>query len=139
MLQSYLYPVLSFRSTLHEAWKFIQRVRTSGKESVHLQMISTDKWVQFYQELLTENRLEYEGNKNISPTQMNGETVEVSEEMVRKAVRELKNGKSCGPKGVYAEVLKHGTDKLIKMLTWVINRYLMEKKLRSNGKLLSLL
>jgi len=102
-------------------------------------MISTDKWVQFYQELLTENRLEYEGNKNISPTQMNGETVEVSEEMVRKAVRELKNGKSCGPKGVYAEVLKHGTDKLIKMLTWVINRYLMEKKLRSNGKLLSLL
>ena len=27
--------------------------------------------------LLTENRLEYERNKNISPTQMDGETVEV--------------------------------------------------------------
>jgi len=35
---------------------------------------------------------------------MDGETVEVSEERVRKAVRELKNG--------------------IKMLTWVINRCL---------------
>jgi hypothetical protein len=38
-------------------------------------------------------------------------------------VRELKNGKSCGPEGVYAEMLKHGTDKLI-MLTWIINRCL---------------
>jgi len=55
---------------------------------------------------------------------MDGETVEVSEETVRKAVRELKNGKSCGPEGVYVEMLKHGTDKLIKMLTWVINRCL---------------
>jgi len=44
-----------------------------------------------------------------------------SEETVRKAVRELKNGKSCGTEGVYAEMLKHGTDKLIKMLTWVID------------------
>jgi len=55
---------------------------------------------------------------------MDGETVEVSEERARKAVRELKNGKSCGPEGVYAETLKLGTDKLIKMLTWVINRCL---------------
>jgi len=39
-------------------------------------------------------------------------------------VRELKNGKSCGPEGVYAEMLKHGTEKLITMLTWVINRCL---------------
>ena len=55
---------------------------------------------------------------------MDGETVEVSEERVRKAVRELKNVKSCGPEGVYAEMLKYGTDKLIKMLTLVINRWL---------------
>jgi len=107
-----------------ETWKFIKRVRTSRKENVHLQMVPTDRWVQYYQDLLTENRLEYEGNRNISPTQMDGETVEISEERVRKAVRELKNGKSCGPEGVYAEMLKHGTDKLIKMLSWVINRCL---------------
>ena len=39
-------------------------------------------------------------------------------------MRQLKNGKSCEPEGVYVEMLKHGTDKLITMLTWVINRYL---------------
>ena len=39
-------------------------------------------------------------------------------------MRELKNEKSCGPERVYAEMLKHVTDKLIKMLTWVINRCL---------------
>ena len=105
-----------------EARKFIKKVRTSGKESVNLQMIPIDRWVQYYQNLLTGNRPENEGTKNITPIQMDGEIVEVSEERVRKAVRELKNGKSCGPEGVYAEMLKHGTDKLITMLTWVINR-----------------
>jgi len=63
-------------------------------------MIQIDKWVQYYQDLLTENRQEYEGTKNISPTQTDGEIVEVSEEGVRKAGRELKNGKSCRPEGI---------------------------------------
>jgi len=34
-----------------EAWKFIKNVRTSEKESVHLQMIPIDRWVQYYQDL----------------------------------------------------------------------------------------
>jgi len=55
-------------------------------------MIPIDSWVQYYQDLLTENRPEYEGNKNMLPTQLEGETVEVSEERVRKAVRERKMG-----------------------------------------------
>ena len=63
-------------------------------------MIPINRWVQYYQDLLTENRPEYRGTANITPTQMEGETAEVSEE------RELKNGKSCGPEGVYAEMLK---------------------------------
>ena len=102
----------------------IKKVRTSEKERVHLQIIPIGRGVQYYQDLLTENRPEYEGNKNISPTQMDGEIVEVSEKRESKAVRELKNGKSCGPRGVYIETLKHGTDKLMKRLSWVINRCL---------------
>ena len=88
-----------------EAWKFIKKVRTSEKESVHIQMIPFNRWVQYYQDLLTENRPEYRGTKNITPTQTEGEKVEVSEERVRKAMREIKNWKSCGPEGVYAEML----------------------------------
>jgi hypothetical protein len=105
-------------------WKFIKNVRTSEKRSVHLQMIPIDRWVQYYQDLLTENRPECEGTKNFTHVQIGGEKVEVSEERVRKAVRELENGKSCRPEGVYAEMLKRGTDKLITMLTWIINRHL---------------
>jgi len=62
-------------------------------------MMPTDRWVQYYQDLLAENRLEYGGNKNISPTQMDGETAEVSEERVRKAVRELKMGNHVDQEG----------------------------------------
>jgi hypothetical protein len=36
-----------------EAWKFIKNVRTSEKRSVHLQMIPIDRWVQYYEDLLT--------------------------------------------------------------------------------------
>jgi len=42
-----------------EAWKVNKKVRTSEKESVHLQMIPIDKWVQYYQNLLIENRPQY--------------------------------------------------------------------------------
>jgi hypothetical protein len=87
-------------------------------------MIPIDRWVQYYQDLLTGNRPEYEGIKNFTHIQIGGERVEVNEEGLRKAVKEVKNGKSCGPEGVYAEMLKHGTDKLITMLTWIINRCL---------------
>jgi hypothetical protein len=76
-----------------KAWKFMKKFKTLEKESVHLQMIPVDRWVQYYQELLTENRPEYEETKKISPTQTGGEIVEVSEERLRKAVRELKYGK----------------------------------------------
>jgi hypothetical protein len=38
-----------------EAWKFIKQVRTSEKESVHLLMIPIDRWLQYCQNLLTEN------------------------------------------------------------------------------------
>jgi hypothetical protein len=58
-------------------------------------MIPIDRWVQHYQNLLTENRPEYERTKNITPMQMDGGIGELSEERVRKALREIKNGKSC--------------------------------------------
>ena len=67
-----------------EAWKFIKKVRTSEKESVHLPMIQIDKWVQYYQNFLTENRPEYDGTTSTTPIQMDGERVEVSKERVRK-------------------------------------------------------
>lgn len=34
---------------------------------------------------------------------------------------ELKSGKACGPEGMYAELLKNGTDKLFRMLMKIIN------------------
>ena len=36
----------------------------------------------------------------------------------------MKNGKSCGPEGIYAELLKSGTSKLYRILTRIINECL---------------
>jgi hypothetical protein len=46
-----------------EVCKFIKNVRTSEKESVHLQMIPIDRWVQYYKNPQTENRPEYKGTE----------------------------------------------------------------------------
>lgn len=53
-------------------------------------MLTIDRWVQYYQDLLIEHRSKYNGTKNNTPTQIDRGIVEVSEERVRKAVIELK-------------------------------------------------
>jgi len=57
-----------------EAWKFIKKLITSEKESVHFQTIPINRWVQYYQNLLTEIRPEYKGTK------MDGEIAEVKKQ-----------------------------------------------------------
>ncbi|XP_030757605.1 craniofacial development protein 2-like [Sitophilus oryzae] len=48
-----------------ESWKFINKVKTSEKQTAKLQLIPMNKWKEYYEELLTENRQEY---ATISPT-----------------------------------------------------------------------
>ena len=56
-----------------------KRKNTPEKEALHLQMIPVNRWLQYYEDLLTENRLrvQYRGTKNITSTQTDGERVEV--------------------------------------------------------------
>lgn len=65
-----------------------------------------------YEQLLKENRQEYIQDKTI---RVEGE--EVDENTIREAIKKLKNGKSCGPEGVYAELLKSDTNKLVRAIT----------------------
>lgn len=105
-----------------EAWEFIKKVKKTRSEKVTLQNISQKQWKEHYEHLLQEERPQYIWNS--IPINIQGETVDIDETTIRKAINELKNGKSCGPEGVYAELLKSGTGKLIKILTKLFNDYL---------------
>lgn len=45
-------------------------------------------------------------------------------EMVVENIKVLKPGRSCGPEGIYAELIKNGTKKLFHLLTTIFSRYI---------------
>lgn len=102
-----------------EAWKFIGRVRKTGRERVNIQKITQEQWKSHYEQLLKENRPQY--TQEASQINIEGERVEIDGNTVKKAIVKLKNGKSCGPEGVSAELLKNGTDKLVRTITQLFN------------------
>lgn len=106
-----------------ESWKFMKNLKSDQKNKANVQIIPTKKWIDHYQKLLTENREEYLLN---SPTDVivEGDTIVVNIDQVKKAVRKLKNGRAAGPGGIPAELIKCGSEKLFEQLTWCINQYL---------------
>ncbi|XP_030761326.1 uncharacterized protein LOC115886365 [Sitophilus oryzae] len=67
-----------------------------------------------------ESRQEYliDSPRNID---VQGEVVEISEETIRMAAKNLKSGKASGPEGIYSEMLKNGTQKLFRSLALIFN------------------
>lgn len=106
------------------AWRFIRATKENHRDRVPLSLIKPEEWVQHYKELLTENRPEYlhlqgEGNLGIG-----GKEILVNEKRVSKAVRRLRNGKSSGPEGIYSELIKYGTPKLVSIIPKMFNQCL---------------
>lgn len=66
---------------------------------------------------------------------MEGERVKIDENTVKEAIKKLKNGKSCGPEGVYAELLKNGTDKLVGALTRMFNECINGQRVPKEWKM----
>lgn len=61
--------------------------------------------------------------------------MEVEQTIVIKAIKMLKNGKACGPEGIYAELIKCGTSKLYRIMTTIINQCLNSEKVPDEWKI----
>lgn len=107
-----------------ESWRFINALKSPSKNSANIDTIPMNNWVTHYKQLLTETRQEFLAPSISSHIDIEGETVSVDVETVRKAVFRLKNGKSPGPGGVPAELIKHGTHNLFQAVTDLINKCL---------------
>lgn len=107
-----------------EVWRFIGNVKNPGKDRAHIQIIKPEEWNEHYKKLLQETRQEYLNESTTQGIHIQGEEVKIQMDTVKKAVMGLKNGKASGPEGVYAEMLKNGTQKLFEMLTYIINKCL---------------
>lgn len=102
------------RST--EVWKFIKATTTEKREAVPIPIILHKEWIEHYKSLLTEDRPQHKGNTQ-PHIHIEGEEVKIEINDIKKAIMCLKNGRACGPEGIYAELLKYGTEKLYQMLS----------------------
>ncbi|XP_044745289.1 uncharacterized protein LOC123307136 [Coccinella septempunctata] len=110
-------------SECSETWKFIKRVKSSGRNQAGIQIIPTGKWINHYEQLLTENRSQY---NTISPSEISvkGEEINIDVATLERALTKLKNGRATGPEGIPAELIKNGTRKLFEALTWCVNKFI---------------
>lgn len=88
-----------------------------------MQIIKPIEWKAHYRKLLQETRQEYLEEPPMERVYIQGEGVQIQVDMVKRSIMNLKNGKASG-EGIYAEMLKNGTQKLFNNLTFIINECL---------------
>lgn len=60
--------------------------------------------------------------------------IEIQEEQVTKAIKEMRNGKAPGPGGIPVELIKNGTPKLYRMITKLMNKCINEGNIPKEWK-----
>ncbi|XP_044745151.1 uncharacterized protein LOC123307015 [Coccinella septempunctata] len=119
------------RSTV--AWNLIRSLRKDTSHKTNLQPIPIDKWKEHYARELREDRQPYLANSPIRCS-VQGETVNINEDLIKKVLKSMKNRKAPGPEELPAELLKNGSNKLIKFLTELMNRYINGEPIPSTWK-----
>ncbi|KAL3288410.1 hypothetical protein HHI36_002858 [Cryptolaemus montrouzieri] len=107
-----------------EVWKSIRSLKSSSKDKDHISIIEPDEWKDHYANLLQEKRTEYGDKYPKENIRLQIEKVEIGEETTKKVVMSMQTGNSSGPEGIYTEMLKNGSEKLLQRLMYVINECL---------------
>jgi len=111
-----------------EAWKFIKNLRKEKKETGNINPISMTEWNEYYRNLLTEVRPEYEMNYGEIKIDPPDEIRPITVDEVKETVRELKNGKAAGPGDIPNELIKNGPTILFELLTELCNKCMIEQE-----------
>ena len=92
-----------------------------------------ERWEEHYKGLLTEDREKFLGDGTV--VEVEGESIKVDIDTVAEAINKLKNRKAPGPGGIYAEMIKNGTDTLLRMMTEMINKCIERKQVPAEWKI----
>lgn len=114
--------------------------KRQGRKTCQLDTDRMDEYTQYFQTTFAGQPT---GNKSLyKGATLNSTTKEVTldpiapfhPDDVQRTVKGLKNGKSSGPDGIYAEMLKLGCDKVILHVTQLFNQILRFQKIPSTWK-----
>jgi hypothetical protein len=128
-IQSYLG---SKRSS--ECWKFIKNVRVSKGGKSQLNLISADTWEKYYSKLLIEDRKEFlEKNERLNNNDIEN-AIEIDSKTIKQTIMRMKNGRAAGPGDIPIELIKSGGQKLLEMITILLNKIINGEKVPEEWK-----
>lgn len=105
------------RST--EAWRTIKALKQNNKERTHISYIQGNQWHDYYKKLLNEDRpifLTTPTDHTDISQEITDASIEVTLQDVKNITKKFKNGTSPGPGGITSELIKFGSQKLLRMI-----------------------
>ena len=103
-----------------------------GKSQLNL--ISADTWEKYYYKLLLEDRKEFLGKNGRSLEKVISEVIEIDSNTVKQAIMRMKTGRAAGPGDVPIELIKRGGQKLLEMITILLNKIINGGKVPEEWK-----
>ncbi|KAL3277667.1 hypothetical protein HHI36_013013, partial [Cryptolaemus montrouzieri] len=99
-----------------EVLKFIRSLISLNKDKVQISIIEPEEWKDHYTNILQEKRTEHRVESPKQNIRVQDEKVEIEVKTTKKIVMSMRTGKSSGPEGIYTEMLKNESEKLIERL-----------------------
>jgi len=117
-----------------ESWKFMKNVRSSNSGKSQLNLISADTWEKYYYKLLVEDRKEFLGKNERLLEKGIGNVIEIDSNTVKHAIMRMKTGTAAGPGDIPIELIKSGSQKLLEMITILLNKIINGEKVPEEWK-----
>ena len=117
-----------------ESWKFIKNIRLSNSGKRQLNLISADAWEKYYYKLLVEDRKEFLGKNESLLEKGIGNVIGIDSSTVKQAIMRTKNGRTAGPGDIPIELMMSGGQKLLEMITILLNKIINGEKVPEEWK-----
>jgi hypothetical protein len=101
---------------------------------VRAKLISADVWEKYYYILLVQDRKEFLDKKERLLKKSNGNIIEIDSNTVKQAIMRMKNGRAAGPRDITIELIKSGGQKLLEMITILLNKIINGEKIPEEWK-----
>jgi hypothetical protein len=117
-----------------ESWTFIKNVCSSNSNKSQLNLISADTWEKYCYKLLIGDREKFLGEiENVSEKDIDS-VIEVDINTVEQAIMGMKNGRATGPGDIPLELIKSGGQKLLEIITMLLNKIINGEKVPEEWK-----
>jgi hypothetical protein len=111
-----------------------KNIHPSNGGNSQLNLISADTREKYYYKLLVEDRKEFVGKKGRLLEKGIGNAIEIDSNTVKQTIMRMKTGRAAGPGDIPIELIKSGGQKLLEMITILLNKIVNGEKVPEEWK-----